>query len=43
MSRREPESCCAICRKHLAESHMRDEGIAPYPVDVTIDAPAMLQ
>src|SRR5450755_1189941 len=61
MSRREPESCCAICwvesnlcrradvkwpgapicRQHLAESHMRDEGISPYPVDVTIDAPAM--
>jgi hypothetical protein len=32
-----------ICREHLAESHMRAEGIAPYPVDVMVDAPAMLQ
>jgi hypothetical protein len=32
-----------ICREHLAESHMRAEGISPYPVDVMLDAPAMLQ
>jgi hypothetical protein len=32
-----------ICRDHFAESHMRAVGIAPYPVDVTVDAPAMLQ
>jgi hypothetical protein len=31
------------CREHYAQSHMRAHGIAPYPVDVTIDAPAMLQ
>jgi hypothetical protein len=32
-----------ICRDHFAESHMRAVGIEPYPVDVTVDAPAMLQ
>jgi len=32
-----------ICREHLAESHMRAEGIAPHPADVMLDAPAMLQ
>jgi hypothetical protein len=32
-----------LCREHLAENQMRCEGIAPYPADVTIDAPAMLQ
>ena len=32
-----------ICRDHFAESHMRAVGIAPYPVDVTVNAPAMLQ
>jgi hypothetical protein len=32
-----------ICRQHFAESHMRALGIAPYPVDVMVDAPAMLQ
>jgi hypothetical protein len=32
-----------ICREHFAESHMRAVGIEPYPVDVTVDAPAMLQ
>jgi len=32
-----------ICRDHFAESHMRAVGIEPYPVDVMVDAPAMLQ
>jgi len=32
-----------LCRNHLAENQMRCEGIAPYPVDVILDAPAMLQ
>jgi hypothetical protein len=32
-----------LCREHLAENQMKCEGIAPYPVDVIIDAPAMLQ
>jgi hypothetical protein len=32
-----------ICGQHLAESHMRAEGIAPYPADVMVDAPALLQ
>jgi hypothetical protein len=32
-----------LCREHLADNQMKCEGIAPYPVDVIIDAPAMLQ
>jgi hypothetical protein len=32
-----------ICREHLAESHMRAEGIAAHPAAVMLDAPAMLQ
>jgi hypothetical protein len=32
-----------ICRDHFAESHARAVGIEPYPVDVLVDAPAMLQ
>jgi hypothetical protein len=36
-------NCTSICREHLAQTHMRYEGIAPYPVDVMVDAPAMLQ
>jgi hypothetical protein len=32
-----------LCREHLAENQMKCEGIAPYPVDVMLDAPAMLQ
>jgi hypothetical protein len=32
-----------ICREQFAESHARALGIAPYPVDVTLAAPALLQ
>jgi hypothetical protein len=31
-----------LCREHLAENQMKCEGIAA-PVDVMLDAPAMLQ
>jgi len=32
-----------LCRSHFAETHMRAVGIEPYPVDLTNDAPALLQ